>query len=113
MERYEVRVSTQAREDILSYTEYIRDELLNRQAAEKFVRDMWTAIKSLDHMPKRCPCTEEEPWHSLEVRKLIVRGYYIYYWIDEEAHTVTATGVVYGRMDQVKQLARMDFDLEV
>lgn len=110
MKRYDVRVTIQAQEDVFSYAKYIRDELLNPQAAEKFVNDMRKAVNSLDSMPKRNPLVDEEPWHSMSVYKMVARGYLVYYWIEENTAQVHVTGVVYGRRSQIDQLADMDFE---
>lgn len=110
MKRYEVRLTTQAQEDIFSYAEYVRDELLNPQAARKFVLDMRKAVNSLETMPQRNPLMDEEPWHSMSVHKMAVRGYLVYYWVEEETAQVHVTGIVYGRRNQMDQLADMDFE---
>ena len=110
MKQYEVRSTKQANDHVLDYAEYIQNELLNHQAARKFVNDIRIAVKSLNQMPQRNPLTEEEPWRSMEVRKMVVRGYIVYYWIEEEIKVVHVIGVVYGKRDQAKQLADMDFE---
>ena len=108
MEEYEVRITPQAREQIAEYALYIRDELLSPMAANKYVQDMYKAIRSLSAMPKRLNLIAEEPWRTEGVRKLITRGYYIYFWIDESQNTVTVFGVVYGKMEQVNQLLNLE-----
>ena len=54
--------------------------------------------------------TEEEPWHSYCIHKLVVGNYLIYFWIDEAAFTVWITAVVYGSRDQRRQLLDMPYD---
>ena len=73
MKQYEVRSTTQANEYVLGYVEYIRNELLNPLDAKKFVNDIRAAVKSLSIMPQRNPLTEEEPWRSMGVHKMVVR----------------------------------------
>ena len=38
----------------------------------------------------------------------IVKNFLIYFWIDEHNMKVQVTGVIYGRRDQVVQLAKLD-----
>ena len=104
MKTYSVKVTSQAQDHILEYASYIKDELMNSVAAENFVRVLWEEINTLDVMPKRCPCIKEEPWRSMKIRKIIVRGYYVYYLVDDEKKQVIVVGVVYGKRNQIEQL---------
>lgn len=110
MKQYEVRSTIQANEHVLDYAEYIQNELFNPQAARKFVNDIRAAVKSLSQMPQRNPLTEEEPWRSMGIHKMVVGGYIVYYWIEEDAGVVHVTGVVYGKRNQIEQLADIDFE---
>lgn len=110
MKQYQVRMTVQAEENILEYAEYIMTELLNPQTAVKFVEDMRLAVKSLSFMPQRNPLVDEEPWRKMGIYKMVVRGYIIYYWVDNEMETVHVTGVVYGKRNQEEQLTAMDFE---
>ncbi len=110
MKQYQVRMTVQAEDNILEYAEYIKTELMNPQAAAKFVEDMRSAVKSLSLMPQRNPLTDEEPWRKMGIYKMVVRGYLIYYWVDHETETVHVTSVVYGKRNQAEQLAAMDLE---
>lgn len=108
MKQYTVMLTTQASNQILEYASYIQNELLNPQAARKLVKDLREAIAGLDTMPQRHPQLEEEPWRSQGVRKMIVRGYLVYFWINEQTAMVHVVAVIYGRRDQFAQLLKMD-----
>lgn len=108
MKQYTVMLTTQASNQILEYASYIQNELLNPQAARKLVKDLREAIAGLDTMPQRHPQLEEEPWRSQGVRKMIVRGYLVYFWINEQTAMVPVVAVIYGRRDQFAQLLKMD-----
>ena len=108
MKQYTVMLTTQASNQILEYASYIQNELLNPQAARKFVKDLREAIAGLDTMPQRHPQLEEEPWRSHCVCKMIVRGYLVYCWINEQTAMVHGVAVIYGRWDQFAQLLKMD-----
>lgn len=62
MKQYEVRVTAQAENHMLEYAEYIQNELVNPQAAVKFIKDIQKAVSSLAQMPQRNPLTDEEPF---------------------------------------------------
>lgn len=83
---------------------YIEAQLLAPNAAKRLLTDMSKAINNLQTMPNRHKLIDEEPWRSEGIRKIIVRNYYIYYWIDESQNKVYITAVVYGKRDQTKQL---------
>lgn len=61
----------------------------------------------LGQMPERFQLIDEDPWRSRGVRKLIVKNFYAYYWIDEEATTVYVTAVTYAKRDQKGVLEMM------
>lgn len=110
MKLYKVRMTKQANEHVLSYADYIQNILLNPQAARKFVNDIRAAVKSLGYMPQRNPLIEEEPWRSRGIHKMAVRGYIIYYYVQEESETVLVFGIVYGKRNQIEQLTDMNFE---
>lgn len=64
MKQYTVMLTKQASNQILEYAAYIQNELLNPQAARKFVKDLREAVAGLDTMPQRHPLLEEEPWRN-------------------------------------------------
>lgn len=64
----------------------------------------------LSKFPQRIALTEEEPWHSYGIRKIPVKNFLVYFWIDEDHLKVQVTAVVYGKRDQVHQLSQMDMD---
>ena len=74
------------------------------------MEDIRKAIKELGKLPHRHSLTEEEPWRSMGVRKAVVRGYLVYFWIDEDNSIVHVVAIVYARRDQENQLSHVDFD---
>ena len=63
---------------------------------------------SLKKLPARIAPVNEEPWHSRGIRFLIVKNFYVYYRIDEDAKKVYVLNVVYNKRDQLRVLAKMD-----
>ena len=109
MKNYQVKITPQASGQILEYALYIQNELCNPQAAQKFLEDIRNAVNNtLDRVFSRHPLTEEEPWHSEEMRMAVVRGYLIYFWVDEETDTVHVIAVIYEKRDQAEQLSKID-----
>ena len=44
------------------------------------------------------------------VRKIVVKNFLIYYWVDDENNRVQVTAVIYSRRDQIRQLSNMDME---
>lgn len=65
------------------------------------------AISSLTEFPQRIALTEEEPWHSYGFRKMPVKSFLVYFWVDEDHLKVQVTAVVYGKRDQIRQLSHL------
>jgi len=40
---------------------------------------------------------QEEKWRSQGLRKMVVKYFLIYYWVDEERKEVHIVAVIYGR----------------
>ncbi len=61
-------------------------------------------------MPKRHSLVDEEPWRTEGVRKIVVKNFLIYFWVDNENMRVQVTAVIYAKRDQMVQLAKMAWD---
>lgn len=107
-DHYTVKITLQAQEQLREIVSYIRDTLQSPLTATKMLNTLESAILSLSQFPKSIPLTEEEPWHSQGIHKMVVKNYLVYFWIDEETKTVQVTGIIYGRRDQRHQLSAMD-----
>lgn len=110
MKKYSVRITRQAREQLRSIKRYIEEELFAPQVAANTIATMKKAIRSLSEMPDRIKLTEEEPWRSEGVHQMVVKNYYVYFWIDEEHDRVQVTAVIYVARDQSTQLALMNME---
>lgn len=107
-EKYTVKITQQAQEQIREIVSYIRFTLQAPETATKMLDTLREEIASLDQFPNRVPLTEEEPWHSHGIHKFPVKNYLIYFWVDEETKKVQIIGAVYGRKDQRHQLSNLD-----
>ena len=71
---------------------------------------MKAEITKLSGFPKKYALIDEEPWRTEGVRKIVVKNFLIYYWVDDENNRVQVTAVIYSRRDQIRQLANMDME---
>ncbi|HJV16135.1 MAG TPA: type II toxin-antitoxin system RelE/ParE family toxin [Bacillales bacterium] len=109
-ETYAVKITTQAEDQMQEITHYIASKLKAPDAALNLLDALEDAISSLSKFPQRVVLTEEEPWHSYGIRKMPVKNFLVYFWIDENHLNVQVTAVVYGKRDQVHQLSQMDMN---
>lgn len=107
-EKYTVKITQQAQEQIREIVSYIRFTLQAPETAMKMLDTLQEEIASLDQFPNRVPLTEEEPWHSQGIHKFPVKNYLVYFWVDEKTKKVQIIGAVYGRKDQRHQLSNLD-----
>mgnify|MGYP002727067627 FL=1 len=110
MNEYEVRVTRQALEQIKEIVHYISNDLMAPDAAHNLLDKMKAEITKLSSFPKKLDLIDEEPWRTEGVRKIVVKNFLIYYWVDDENNRVQVTAVIYSRRDQTKQLSNMDME---
>lgn len=107
-EKYTVKITAQAQEQLREIMSYIRFTLQSPGTALKMLNTLEAEITSLDQLPNRIPLTEEEPWHSQGIHKMVVKNYLVYFWVNEAEKKVQVTGIIYGRRDRRHQLCNMD-----
>lgn len=109
--KYEIKVTRQALEQMREIAHYISYDLMAPEAADNLLDDLKASILKLSVLPKKYPLIiEEEPWRSEGVRKIVVKNFLVYYWIDEEYNKVQVTAVIYSKRDQIKQLKNMEMN---
>ena len=107
-EKYTVKLTRQAEEQLREIVDYIRFTLQAPNTASKMLDTLAEEIYSLNQFPYRAPLTEEEPWHSQGVHRISVKNFLVYFWVDEAQKNVQVTGIIYGRRDQRHQLSSLD-----
>lgn len=106
---YEIKLTSQAIEQIEEIVQYISKVLLVPETAQKWADTMQSEIVMFGFMPSRYPLTEEEPWHTKEIHKMTFKNFLVYYLIDEDRKVVWVTAVIYGRRDQLVAMSDMSF----
>lgn len=99
MNNYGILFSDEAFSDLREIYEYIAFELKETSLAKKQVNRIRKEIASLNSMPKRYRTVEWEPWKSMELRRLNVDNYSIFYLVREENLTVDIVHIFYGKRD--------------
>ena len=108
MRKYEVKITRQALAQMKEITYYISCELCAPEAANILADKIEKAMLTLSELPQKYALLDEEPWRTEGVRKMIVKNFVIYFWIDEENDKVQVMAIIYNKRDQIKQLQNLD-----
>jgi toxin ParE1/3/4 len=103
---FEVISTPDAEQDLNEIFEYISTVLLEPRTASNYLKKLSEGIGKLSYQAEITPVIEEEPWHSLAVRKTLIGNFYIYYRVNRNSRTVYILNVIYARRDQLKAFSR-------
>ena len=97
-----VIVSREARNDLVSIRDYIRDELCNPDAARRILAQLKKSVSSLEHHPGRGKPLDALIAVHTEYRYLICENYCVFYVCMEEE--VLVVRVLHQRQDSFRAL---------
>ena len=106
MDEYEIILTSDAVEDLWELRNYIADVLISPDTALEYVQAIREEIAGLAQFPARFRPIDEEPWHFREVRRLLAKNYYVYFWIDKATKKIYVMNVICARRDQLQALMR-------
>lgn len=109
-ERYSVEITPFAESALREIGRYIKLSLGSTQNTISTLTAIRKEIAGLDVMPARFALTPDEPWRSERVRRMLVRNFYVYFWVDEAAKAVRVVHIVYVGRIQKAQLDLMDME---
>lgn len=98
-DKYLIKYSDYALEDLKSIFEYISFQLKEPNVAVGQVERIRKAIRELDCMPKRYSLVNFEPWQERKVRKMQVDNYLVFYIADDMERNVKILRIIYGMRD--------------
>jgi len=93
-----------ATQDMVNIMKYISHELCNPAAAELLMHEMLESADNLMFSPYSNAIHQNIRPLKQEFRKLIVKNYIMFYWIDETEKQITIARVLYSRRDYEKLL---------
>lgn len=97
-----VIVSKEARSDLVSIRDYIRDELLSPDAAQRILAELKKSISSLEHYPGHGKPLDALIAVHTEYRYLICENYCVFYVCMES--TVLVVRILHQRQDSFRAL---------
>ena len=96
---YKLEFLPRALQDMTDAASYIARELYEPDAAQRLLDDIADAAERAACFPYAYPShTSPEPLEH-EYRKLIVRNYIVFYWIDDQEKRILIERVLYMRRD--------------
>ena len=94
---YDLQYLPSARKDMVDVVRYISETLHNPTAAERLAVELIEAGDSILTFPYANPVHMPIRPLKHEYRKLRVRNYLMFYWVEEERKLVTVARVIYAR----------------
>lgn len=104
---YNIFYSPEALEDIRKIYSYIAYELQVPETALNQVNRIRNQIRSLDCMPMRYSLVDWEPWKSMQMHKVPVDNYVVYYTINDDTLEVNIIRIFYAGQD-VENITKSD-----
>jgi len=93
-----------AKQDMTDIVRYISNELLSPTAADTLADEMIEAAERLCAFPYINAVHQTIKPLKQEYRKLLVKNYIMFYWVDEKKKLITIARVIYARRDYEKLL---------
>ena len=88
-----------AQKDMIEIVKYISEELQNPDAANPLATELIHAAESVITFPYAPPVYQPLRPLRHEYRKILVKNFLMFYWVDEEKKLVTIARVVYAKRD--------------
>ena len=110
MDEYAIIVTPDAEADLIELKSYITNVLLSRETAKNYIQALRKEIESLSYMPARYKTLEDEPWRTKEIRRTLVKNFYVYYRIEEDEKRVFILNVIYTKRNQLRILDQIQTD---
>ena len=107
MEEYTVQYAPLAVEDLRNIYAYIAHTLSEPATALKQTDRIRKGIRSLSVMPSRHALVDWEPWRSLQIRKLPIDNYIVFYSVNPDVCSVTVYRIFYGGRN-IQEMTRND-----
>ena len=107
--KYSVKLTPHAVVQIRETIAYIAKVLLVPETAKAWAEHLEKEIGGLYVFPERYPKADREPWRSKGYRRMAVKNFLVYYFVDDENKTVWVTAVIYAKRDRLSALKEMPF----
>ena len=104
MERYTIRFSPKAFDDLEKINKYICDKLLEPNIAYKTSKLITDEINKLEEFPFRNPNVFSSKNKYKNLKKMIVKKYIIFYDVTEDAKIINILRILYASSEWIKKI---------
>ena len=101
---YKLEFLPLAQQDMIDIVQYIGVELKSPYAANRLADELVSADEGIVDFPYSTPAYTPSRQLKHEYRRLLVKNYILFYWIDEQTKIITIARVIYVRRDYEKRL---------
>lgn len=102
MKKYNIEYSREAKEDLISIKRYIKYNLKESNIAQKLISKIINEINNLESNPEIYTIIDNDIIKKLEIRKLVVDNYIIFYRIKDI--NIQIIRILYGRRNWIDLL---------
>ena len=102
MKKYNIEYSKEAKQDLIGIKQYIKYNLQEPEIAKKLISKIRTEINKLKDNPEIYTIIDDDIIKKLEIRKLIVDNYIIFYRIKD--NNIQIVRIMYGRRNWINLL---------
>ena len=102
MKKYSIEYSKKSKEDLIGIKQYIKYNLQEPETASKLISKIRKSIKTLKENPEIYAIIDDDIIRKLEIRKLIVDNYIIFYRIKNDS--IEIVRIMYGRRNWINLL---------
>ncbi len=103
-EKYEIKLSIKAKDDLKSIVLYIKNNLNEPAIANKYAKIIREEIQTLEYLPQKFAIIDDSSIKDLNFRKLIIKNYIAFYRINEENKIVNVERILYGASNWINEL---------
>lgn len=102
MNKYNIEYSKESKLDLIRIKQYIKYNLQEPETAQKLISKIRNKINKLKNNPEIYTIIDDELIKNLEIRKLIVDKYIVFYRIKN--NNIEIVRVMYGRRNWINLL---------
>lgn len=102
MKKYNIEYSKEVKEDLIRIKQYIKYNLQESEIANKLPSKIRMSIKTLKDSPEIYAIINDDIIKKLEIRKLIVDNYIVFYRIKN--NNIEIVRIMYGRRNWIDLL---------
>ncbi len=102
MKKYNIEYSKESKEDLIRIKQYIKYNLQEPEIANKLISNIKKSIKTLKDNPEIYTIIDDDMIRKLEIRKLIVDNYIVFYRIKDDS--IEIVRIMYGRRNWINLL---------